>query len=439
MKKIVNLFAILGINIIINGNLYAANLLEVYNHAVRFDPVSIAARLQVLVTEQQQRQAKANLLPQASLSGAFSENYREGDNVGGDVDHSNYDGTSVRLNINQALLNLEAYRDNERWKILSQASAKDYQQAQSDLMVKVVELYFNVLEAQDTLELTQKNKQTIAKNLEQIKALYKRQLTPVTGVYEAEARYDLAVSEEIEAEAALSVAFERLYEVIGERVKKLNAMRDDVKFFPPEDRIESWLELALSNNATIAAKKANLLAAEKEIEARRAGYYPNITLGFTQSHQDIGYDNSPLNTATDTSTISLSFSQPLYEGGGISARKRESIYRRDIAKQQEVEILRYVEQQLREHYLNLKSDVLKIKATQRRIESEKKRAESMKAGFKYGTVTVNDVLNADTDYFKALAEHQRAKYNYVKNQVRLKSVSGTITENDIIELNKWIQ
>jgi len=420
-----------------HGSLDAANLLEVYNHAVRSDPVSIAAELQVLVSEEQQQQAKAKLYPQASLSGSFSENYRTGKNVTADSDYQTYDGTSVRLSISQALLDIQAYRDNEKWKILADKSAKNYQQAQSDLMVRVVELYFNVLQAQDNLELTKKNKNTIAKNLEQLKALFKRQLVPITGVYEAEARHDLALSVEIEASAALSVAFERLYEVIAERIKQVSPLKTKLVFLKPEDSIEKWLDLALANNASIAAKKANLLAAKKDVEVKKAGYFPRLSVGFNQSHQDVGYDNSP-QFKTDTSTISLNFSQPIYEGGGISARKRESIHRLGLAKQEEVEVLRNVEQQLREHYLNLKSDVLKIKATGRRIESEKKRAESMKAGFKYGTVTVNDVLNADTDFFKAQAEHQAAKYNYIKNQVRLKSVAGTITDKDIIELNKWI-
>jgi len=438
MKKTVGIIFAIVIACPFASTALAEDLLEVYNHAVRSDPLSIASKIQVLISKEQQQQAKANLLPQASLSGAFSENYRVGDHVGGDSNHLSYDGTSVRLSISQVLFDIQAYRDNEKWKLLTQTSAKKYQQVQSELMVRVVELYFNVLEAQDTFELTKKNKETIAKNLEQLKALYKKQLIPITGVYEAEARHDLALSEEIEAGAALSVGFERLYEVIGERVKTLASLKNDIRFQIPEDSIENWLDLAMQNNALIASKKANLLAAEKDVDVRKAGWYPKLSLGLSQSHQNVGYDNTP-QVKTDTSSISLNFTQPLYEGGGISARKRESIYKKDVAKQEEIEVLRNVEQQLREHYLNLKSDVLKIKATKRRIESEKKRAESMKASFKYGTVTVNDVLNADTDYFKAQAEHQRAKYNYIKNQVRLKSVAGVIAEKDILELNNWVK
>jgi len=304
-------------------------------------------------------------------------------------------------------------------------------------MVKVVERYFDVLIAIDYIELLKQNKITISENLKRLQALYKKQLVAITGVYEAQARLDLAHSEEIEADVQLSVAYERLYEVIGERVSDLSKLKEDINFTEPKDNITNWLELAMQNNPSILAVKQHVLAAKKEISYRKAGYYPVVGLSFIQSRQDIGYDNAP-RPETDTSTLSLNIQQPLYQGGGISAKKRESLHKLALAKQAEIETTRKVEQQLREYYLSLKSDVLKIKATKRQIESETKRTESMKASFKYGTVTVNDVLNADADYYKALAEHQKAKYNYIKNQFKLKNSAGVLIEKDVLELNNWL-
>ncbi len=415
-------------------SLQAANLLDVYNDAVRSDPVSIAAQLRVLDSEAQQQRAVSVLYPQASLSGALSDNLLTGKSIPKD----RYTGKSIKLNINQVLFDLKAWRENEKYKLLIDKSSNDYRQAQADLIVKVVERYFAVLEAQDTLVLTKKNTTTINQNLKQLRALYKRQLIPITGVYEAEARYDLARSSEIEANTALSVAFEKLYEVIAERVSELSPIKEKLQFLEPDDSVEEWLALALENNFSLAASRSDVLAAKKEVAKKSAGYFPRLNLGFTQSRQDTGFDNSP-RPQTDTSTIAISFSQPIYQGGGISAEKRQSVYRLGIAEQVEIESKRKVEQQLREYYLSLKSDVLKIQATKRLIDSEKKRAESMKAGFKYGTVTVNDVLDADTAYLKAQLEHQKAKYKYIIDQVKLKNTAGLIAEKDIIELNNWVQ
>ena len=116
----------------------------------------------------------------------------------------------------------------------------------------------------------------------------------------------------------------------------------------------------------------------------------------------------------------------------------QSVYRLGLAEQAKIQVSRKIEQQVREFYLNLKSSVLKIKSSKRRIKSEKKRAESMKAGFSYGTVTVNDVLNAETDYLRAQMEYQKAKYSYIVNEIKLKSISGLISEKDIMELNGWV-
>jgi len=418
---------------LITTGIQAATLLEVYNFAVTSDPTSIAAKLRVLISQEQQQQSEAPLYPQASISGSLSENYLDGKGIKG----SDYVGTSLRLNVSQVLLDIASYRENERWQLLTEKSQAEYLQAQSELMVRVVERYFDVLAAIDYVDLVNQNEKTIKANLDQLQALFKKQLVAITGVYEAQARLDLAQSEIIEADAKLSVAYERLYEVIGERVTDLSVLKDKIKFILPEDDINNWLELAMQNNPSILAVKQHVLAAKKEISYRNAGYYPVLGLNFNQSRQDIGYDNAP-RPETDTSTISLNFQQPLYQGGGISAKKRESLHKLELAKQAEIETTRKVEQQLREFYLNVKSDVLKIKATKRQIESEQKRAESMKASFKYGTVTVNDVLNANTDFYKAQAEHQKAKYNYIKNQFNLKNSAGVLMENDILELNKWL-
>jgi outer membrane protein len=411
----------------------AANLLEVYNYAVTSDPTSVAAQIRVLIAQEQQQQSEATLYPQASLSGSLSENYLDGKGIKG----SDYVGSSLRISVSQVLLDIASYRENERWKLLTEKSSAEYLQAQSELMVKVVERYFDVLIAIDYVDLLKQNKITIQENLKRLNALYKKQLVAITGVYEAQARLDLAHSEEIEADVKLSVAYERLYEVIGERVSDLSQLKGNIHFTVPKDNIKQWIELAMQNNASILAVKQHVLAARKEISFRKAGFYPTVALSFNQSRQDIGFDNAP-RPETDTSTLSINIQQALYQGGGISAKKRESLHKLELAKLAEIETVRKTEQQLREYYLSLKSDVLKIKATQRQIESETKRTESMKASFKYGTVTVNDVLNADADFYKAQAEHQKAKYNYIKNQFNLKNSAGVLTEKDILEVNNWL-
>ena len=416
-----------------NSTLHAENLLEIYNSAVRSDPVSIVAQLQVLIAEERQQQSSASLYPHASIDGRTSSNSIRSSRLGQEY----YQDDSLRLSIDQVLFDIEAWRDNEKFKLLIDKSSSDYKQAQSDLVVKVVERYFDVLEKQDAMSLSIQNSQTTKTSVERLEALYEKQFVPVTGVYEARARHDEAISIEIEASAALSVAFERLYEVIGERVESIAPLKEDLKFLDPNDDIEQWLELAMQNNPSLAANKSNVQAAKKEVSMRKAGFAPRFSMNLSQASSNTGLSLTT-HPHTDTSSITFNLSQPLYEGGGISARKRESVYQLGVARQTEIESLRRVEQQLREHYLNLKSDVLKVKANARLIESEKKRSESARASFKYGTVTVSDVLDADAAYLRAQLAHQKAKYNYIKNQVRLNSVAGVITEQDVIELNKWV-
>ena len=76
--------------------------------------------------------------------------------------------------------------------------------------------------------------------------------------------------------------------------------------------------------AALDAYNSHVLAAKKEVSKNRAGFAPRFSIGLTQLHQDIGYANTP-RPSSDTSTIVLKFSQPIYQGGGISAKSSCSI------------------------------------------------------------------------------------------------------------------
>ncbi len=418
------------------ANVYAQNILQTYEMAVSSDPSSIASQIKVLISQSQQQQAEANLYPQASITGNASRNDLK--IVNSSSSAQQYNGKSLRLSINQALLNLSSYRENQRWQLLTNKSENDYLQAQRDLMTRVVEKYLGVLSSEDNFALVQQRKKAINENLNQLNALYKKQLIKVTSVYEAQARLDQVLSEEIQADANRAVAFEQLYSIIGERVKNLSPLKDDLNFPEIEGSIKDWLDLALKNNANLIAAKTSIAVAKKELDVKNAAYFPTISMGLNYSHQNTGYDNAPAPT-TNTATIGLNFSQPLYQGGKISAGKSESVHRLALAEQGVIEMQRKVEQQLRENYLGIKTQRLNIKATKQLIESEKKRKESIKAAFNYGTATINDVFIADTDYYSAQVKHQQAKYNYIQHYLQLKNIAGVLTEKDIIDINAWVK
>jgi len=64
--------------------------------------------------------------------------------------------------------------------------------------------------------------------------------------------------------------------------------------------------------------------------------------------------------------------------------------------------------------------------------------ESTRAGFRVGTRTAVDVLNALRDLYAAQRDLADARYNYVVSRLRLKQAAGTLTVDDVRMVNSWL-
>jgi outer membrane protein len=63
----------------------------------------------------------------------------------------------------------------------------------------------------------------------------------------------------------------------------------------------------------------------------------------------------------------------------------------------------------------------------------------MESGFKYGVRTTFDVLNAQQGEFQARRDLAQAKYSYIKNKMRFLRAIGLISEENLVEVNNWLQ
>jgi outer membrane protein len=63
----------------------------------------------------------------------------------------------------------------------------------------------------------------------------------------------------------------------------------------------------------------------------------------------------------------------------------------------------------------------------------------METGFNYGVETITDVLKAQEEEFKARRDLSKAKYGYVKNRMRFLQAIGTVSEENLEEVNGWLQ
>lgn len=144
------------------------------------------------------------------------------------------------------------------------------------------------------------------------------------------------------------------------------------------------------------------------------------------------------NAATNSATVQLNLTIPLYAGGLNSARKRQAYYLRDASEQSLVRVKRESERDVRDNFIGVETDVLEISARQQAIISARSALQAAEAGAQIGTRNTVDVVMAQRTLFQVLRDHANARYNYVIDTLQLKSAAGVLTPDDVRALNEWL-
>jgi|AMFO01.1.fsa_nt_gi type I secretion outer membrane protein, TolC family len=409
----------------------AEDLLEVYKLAMERDPVlrEAAAKLE------SQREAKplalSQLLPQVSVTGDASYNRFDPDNGPSD----NYGTTDLSIGLSQSIYRRDRFVRLEQSEWQLELADAQYRAQEQDLMLRVATAYFNVLSAQETLTFVRADKKAIARQLEQAKQRFEVGLIAITGVHEAQARYDQAVTNEILAINDLDNAWEDLRQILGIRPEKLADLKKKIPLEPPMPAdIDEWSAMALQNSPDVKAASDATQIAQREVEAQRSGHYPTLDLfgryGISHSDQDGAlYDD------IRSGAIGLQLNVPIYQGGGVEAATRQA--RADLIAAQERldQARREVDKQVRNAYRTLQASISAVKSLAAAIVSTKSALDATTAGFDVGTRTMVDVLNAQRDYYRALRDHAKARYSYITSLLTLKRAAGVLTEKDMVEIN----
>lgn len=402
----------------------AETLLQVYELALANDSEFLAASAANRAAQEIRPQARAGLLPSARV--LLDANWNE---------HPQLEdfGYSAVLSIEQPV-----YRPDRRIS-LQQADSRIaradalYAAARQDLMVRVAERYFGVLEADDELSFARATLEASEQQLRQSRQRFEVGLTAITDVEEAKAGFDRARAQLIAAGNALNTAREALRETSGGYQEALAPLGTMPLAAPDPADIDRWTETALGQNLRLLASRNATETARREIDRVRAGHHPAVDAVGSHRRED----RSPLGQ-TDSTSIGLRLSLSLYDGGSVLSRTRESRHLYQQALDELERERRRAQRETRDAYLGVNSGISRVNALEQAVRSSKAAADAVEAGFQVGTRTSVDVLDAQRELFRARRDLAEARYSYILNMLRLKRAAGTLSETDVRQVSGWL-
>ncbi len=414
---------------------HAANLSDVFRDAQAYDAQYAAARAAWLAGQEKAAQGRAGLLPNVNLGGNLRYNNVDSSLSGGDADFAS-NGLSV--NAAQPLFRRQNQVLYEQSKGQVKIAGMQFQVAEQDLILRIAQAYFDVLQSQDNIDFINAQKAAIAEQLAAAKRNFEVGTATITDTHEAQARYDLAVAQEIAEQNSLDIRLRTLEKLVGKPAGALDALIEPAQLKAESGNIDEWAARAADGNLQAEIQRIAKAIADQEVERNRAGHYPTLdaVAGYTvNNNQNFG------TTQVDTriASIGLELNLPIYQGGLTSSRVREAVANQEKARQDLENATREASLQARQAWLNVSSGVARVQALEQALTSSKAQLESTKLGLQVGVRTNLDVLNAEQQVLSARRDLAGARYAYLLSGLSLKAAAGSLGPADLAEIDRHLK
>lgn len=429
-------------------------LKELYTLALANDPNWAAARYANIGAQEKLVQGKALLLPTINMNSNLNRSNTNIQYTGQTVFNNNnrserFNTLSYGININQPLYRKQNYVQYQASQLEVDEADLQLKQERQDVLIKAAQAYFDVLLAQDKLDLNHAQKDAITSQLAQAKASFKNGVSTITDVDEAQAKYDLVQSQEIAASIEIENKKQVLKLLTGRYPESLYGIQPNIPLQQPEaykgapstptqSALQQWLDLAIQSNLTVQLKKLSYELANKAVELNTAGHLPTLdaVANYTRTDADGGING--FGSDLNNTTVGLQLQIPLYQGGAVSSRVREAVAKQQKAQEEIEAARRKAELDTKQAFLEITSSIAQVHANEKTLHSAQSQLTSTTKSFKLGIRTSVDVLNAQQQVFTAKRELMQTQYTYLLGLLKLKYSCGLLSEDDLNEVNQWL-
>lgn len=420
---------------LLGGPASAQNLVTLFDAARAFDATYLSARSLAESAPYKTEQAQAALRPNAALVGNAARSNTEVATLSNSATSA-----GASLQARQALFNRASSVTAEQAGKGLDVSRQDLQAAEQDLIIRVAQAYFDVLASQDTLSTTRASKTAISEQLASAKRNFEVGTATITDTREAQARFDLATAQEIAAENDLRTKRIALDQLVGQTNIMPKPLATPVKLPPlAPAQVDAWVSQAESTHPTVQRAQLALDIAQLETAKARAGHLPTLdAVGSLSKNRGPASALSATNVNTQSASVGLQLNVPLYSGGAVQNRIKETLALEDKARSDLEAARRGVTQAARQAFFGVQSGQAQVSALEAAESSSQLALEATQLGYKVGVRVNLDVLNAQTQLYTTRRDLAKARYDVLMGSLKLRQAAGQLQAQDLAGINQLL-
>ena len=343
-------------------------------------------------------------------------------------------------------------------KFATQLSDLEFNNARLQLMVKVVQAYFELLYAEDYLQATVMTKNALNKQLEDANKSFKIGSIMIADVNDAKSGYDSASAQQIQAENEVINRKNMFTNVTGLNPDMAQPVIESIDLvYPAPDDIEEWVHMAKAGNLDIKIATKKMEMAIKDIDIAKSGHLPVVSFQGTYTIQgtanvtstDSGATMQLVNTlqaipgfplsSYSNAVAMLQISIPISSGGGVSSQIRQQISNYEVARDNLLSKEREVDKEVRNAFLQVRNGVEIVSAEAQALKSARIKLQSDTTGYKIGVRNSINLVNSQRNYYQTWQSYNKARYTYLASRVQLEYLTGKIDQGFLQVINNNIK
>ncbi|MBF4384052.1 outer membrane channel protein TolC [Vibrio anguillarum] len=432
MKKLLPLFISAALSSL-SSSVWADTLTEIYNQAKENDPQLLSSAAQRDAAFEAVTSSRGDLLPQINLTAGYNINRS-------DIDARESDKLTAGISFSQQLYQRSSWVSLDTAEKNARKADSAYAATQQGLILRVAQAYFEVLRAKDNLAFVRAEKAAVARQLEQTKQRFEVGLSAITDVHDAQAQYDGVLADEVLAKNSLTNSYETLREITGQEHSDLSVL-DTNRFSASKTTqpIDALLEEAQQKNLSLLTARIAQDVAKDNISLASSGHLPSLTLDGGYKYGDESNNNSGSKGDYNDFNVGINLAVPLYTGGKTTSQTKQAEFAYVAASQDLEKTYRSVVKDVRAFNNNINASIGALRAYEQSVISAKSALEATEAGFDVGTRTIVDVLDSTRRLYDANKNLSNARYDYVLSVLQLRQAVGTLSEQDILDINAGLK
>jgi outer membrane protein len=425
----------------------AQSLIEMYEAARGYDAGFISAKAQFEANLAKANQTLGGILPNIALSASASRtnfDYRADSAAvaaaaGVPAAQQRFFSTgSGAITLTQPIYRPAAWAAYRQGGHLLQQAAVQYEAAEQDLLVRVTQAYFDVLTSEDNLALVQAQKKAVEEQLASAKRNFEVGTATITGVRDAQARFDLTNAQEIAAANDLRIKRLALDLAVGLSDAQPKRLATTQKLIDaPKDDVNVWVGQSETTSPAVRQAQLGLEIASLEVNKATAGHKPTLDgqLNYSGIRNMDGSATSTVPSHIFNPSAAIVLNVPLFAGFSTMYRVKEAVALENKARSDFENARRATAQATRTAYFGLIAGLSQVKAYEAAEASSQSALDANKLGYSVGVNINIDVLNSQSQLYQTKRDLAKARYDVLVGNLKLRQATGTLTPADLQPIN----